>query len=131
MKIGEIMTTDVKWIEHDATVEDLERFLIQSRASGVPVCSGPDNLVGIVSKTDLIRYLSCRNTATDPEVDGDTHVWQIMTPDVLTAQVDDDVRSIAETMLAEGVHRVIVYRGDDVAGIATSFDMLRAVMLEK
>ncbi len=121
MKISEIMNTDVISILFDATLDVLEDLLTSKCISGVPVLSADGELMGIVSKTDVIRRFS-----EDSKLfKRDTRVWEIMTPDVIWASVDDDITTVAQRMVEARVHRVLVYNGETVAGIVASFDFVR------
>lgn len=48
-----------------------------------------------------------------------------MTPVVISVGRDAPVSQIARMMLTDHIHRVIVRDGESIAGIVTSFDMLR------
>jgi CBS domain-containing protein len=52
-------------------------------------------------------------------------VGDIMTPVVISVGRDMPVSRIARLMLNDHIHRVIVRDGESIAGIVTSFDMLR------
>lgn len=57
-------------------------------------------------------------------------VRDIMTPAVFAVDLDTPVPKVAETMLANHVHRLLVTRGDQVAGIITSSDLLGLLVEE-
>ncbi len=57
LKIGEVMGRDPITVRPDMTMSELRDILRDHRISGVPVLDG-DELVGIVSIEDLIRWLS-------------------------------------------------------------------------
>jgi CBS domain-containing protein len=55
--VGDVMTTDVITVEADATVEDVATLMVDRDVSRVPVMEG-GRLVGIVSKSDIVRSLA-------------------------------------------------------------------------
>lgn len=57
----------------------------------------------------------------------DHSVGEVMTPKVLTLAPDVDVRTAAEYMRNEGIHRVLVVEGKKIVGIVTTSDVTRAV----
>ncbi|MBD3235301.1 MAG: CBS domain-containing protein [Candidatus Eisenbacteria bacterium] len=59
LKIEQVMRTDVVTIASDATMSELREILREHSISGVPVVDG-DELVGLASIEDLIRWLSSR-----------------------------------------------------------------------
>jgi CBS domain-containing protein len=54
---GEIMTTTVYSIREDATVEDVAELMYEREVNPVPVLNAQRRLVGIVSRSDLIRLM--------------------------------------------------------------------------
>jgi CBS domain-containing protein len=57
MRIKEFMIHDVISVNEDTTVKELLSILVSKRIGGVPVVSGDDILVGVISDGDVIRYL--------------------------------------------------------------------------
>jgi CBS domain-containing protein len=60
----DIMTTPVKTIAADAEIEDVATVMVENRANPLPVMEG-EQMVGIVSHTDLIRTLEEAPAAGD------------------------------------------------------------------
>ncbi len=58
MKVGDIMRQNVLTVAPDATVQELLRFLSDNEISGAPVVSERDEIKGVVSATDVIRYVA-------------------------------------------------------------------------
>ncbi|MBN1193170.1 MAG: CBS domain-containing protein [Coriobacteriia bacterium] len=54
--VGDVMTTDVVAIQADVSVGDVATLMVERDVSRVPVLEG-DKLVGIVSKSDIVRSL--------------------------------------------------------------------------
>jgi CBS domain-containing protein len=55
--VADVMTTDPLTVAPDATVEDVATLLVDREVARVPVMDG-DTLVGIVSKSDIVRMLA-------------------------------------------------------------------------
>jgi CBS domain-containing protein len=53
--VRDIMQSDVVTVTTDATARDVARILADEQISGVPVLDGAEQLVGVVSSTDLVR----------------------------------------------------------------------------
>jgi len=72
MQVGEVMTTDLKTIDQDDTIEHAAVTMEEARVSGLPVV-GPHGLVGILTITDLLRalvgFLGLREGGTRVTVD--------------------------------------------------------------
>ncbi len=123
MKICEIMHPDVETIQCDATIAELERLLRQHRISGLPVVSPDGELMGIVSKTDILSRLDLDGSLARSQ----KKVWEIMTPDILWVDAQEEVAEVARKMVEARVHRVLVYEAAALRGIVTSFDFMRVV----
>lgn len=53
---GDVMTRNVIAVPADMPIEDLAGFLISNGISGAPVTNDEDELVGVVSLTDIARF---------------------------------------------------------------------------
>lgn len=53
---GDVMTRDVIPVPADMPLEDLAGFLTSHGISGAPVTNDEDELIGVVSLTDIARY---------------------------------------------------------------------------
>ena len=123
MKISEIMNGPVEMVLPNLHISALEQVLKQRGFGDAPVVSVTGERIGIVSKTDLLRSFM-----QDPTLrKRDAEVWEIMTPDVLCAQTGDSLACVAKTMVEARVHRVLVYEGDSLVGIASTLDFLGAI----
>ena len=141
----DIMNPDVLTVCDDMLVRDLALFLTEHEISGAPVVDPDGKPVGVVSETDIVSvdragrkddpapyYLrafenrfaveSIRGLRVEHEA---LTVGDIMTPVVISVSRDMPVARIARLMLNDHIHRVIVRDGESIAGIVTSFDMLR------
>jgi CBS domain-containing protein len=54
-RVRDIMKTEVVSVRPDTTVRELVKLLAEHRIGGVPVLGDQDELVGIVTATDLVR----------------------------------------------------------------------------
>lgn len=55
--VGDVMTVDPVTVAADASMEDVATLLVEREVSRLPVMDG-DTLVGIVSKSDLVRAIA-------------------------------------------------------------------------
>ena len=147
----DIMNAPAITINQDRTVGDLMQLLDENRITGVPVVDDDGRLVGVVSITDLLA-LGVDDTPeegslesdfhTSPAMDGlsgarsflvpdgevlDRPVRSIMSSNVITATLDTEVGSLADTMVTHNVHRLIVVQGDRTEGIVSVKDILHAL----
>jgi len=61
----DIMTTPVTTISPDASIEDLATMMVSNRANPLPVMDEQGRMIGIVSRTDILRVLEDLEVALD------------------------------------------------------------------
>ncbi len=121
----DVMQKGVMTVNPELPIESFEEFLNTEEISGAPVQDEMGNIIGVVSKTDLVRALSHREEGGEDPLGGELTVEDIMTPDVVTVSPDDEVKAVARIMVEGKLHRVLVADTEGVRGIVTSFDLLK------
>jgi CBS domain-containing protein len=137
LNVRDVMTTDVVTVPPDCDVESIVELLIACNISGVPVVDGDGCLLGIVSKTDLLRALGrsesdAASAAFDPACGEPSRPMRvakdIMTSFAFTLRPDVSVKAAAALLAYEGVHRApVVGAGGRVVGMFSTMDLARAV----
>lgn len=56
-KVEDVMTTDIRTINKDATVREAANMMIRYNINRLPVMDGNDDLVGIVTRADIVRSM--------------------------------------------------------------------------
>lgn len=144
----DIMTPEPVCVEFGMTIRDIARIFEENEISGAPVVDGGGHLVGVVSRTDLVKRYSDGGIDRDPsmliemfgsndEEDEDgmgpmpqqvVTVDDFMSTEPITAAPSTPIREIASSMVAARVHRVIVIDRERVpVGIVTSLDLVKAL----
>jgi len=57
-KISDIMSSNITKIKNTETIRKASELLIKGHFHSLPVVDGDDHIVGIVTSTDLIKYLN-------------------------------------------------------------------------
>ncbi len=150
---SDVMQREVRSVAPSMPLAELERVLIRSRISGVPVVEA-GRVVGLVSRSDLVRKLVLERgfaeelaEVYDPQ-DPDESVtpeemeriedaiaarWQdatvadAMIRDFVAVGPDEPVDKLARVLVERGIHRVIVLEDERLAGIVSSLDLVRLV----
>ncbi len=130
MRALDIMQKGVMTVSPELSVTDLEEFLTIEEISGVPVTGPGGQIMGIVSKTDIVRTLSETAHQRSELLQPDLTAGDIMTKGTITVRPDEDVREVARCMIDGHLHRVIVTSSEDVLGIITTFDLLKLITRE-
>jgi len=55
---GELMQTTVYSIREDATIEEVASLMFERKVNPVPVISVEDRLIGIISRSDIVRLMA-------------------------------------------------------------------------
>jgi CBS domain-containing protein len=123
MKISDILRVkgaDVLTTPADATVRELIATLVENNIGALVVVDG-DEVLGIVSERDVVRRLhEWGDTLLESEVS------QIMTSDVVSCTLDDDVDQIAETMTERRVRHMPVLADGSLAGLVSIGDVVKS-----
>lgn len=132
MKVADLMRTDVKTVDIDATVEDAITTLADVHVSALPVTDARGKIVGVLSTTDILGALS---ETTEPEMRerlfDDTPVRDLMTPRSRVIGPDADVLEAAKEMLYLDVHRLFVEDEGRLVGVISQTDIVAAVATAK
>ena len=119
MKISEVMTRDVQTISPNDPVQQAASFMLGADAGSIPVTEG-DRLIGMITDRDI----AVRGVAKG--YGPDTPVRELMTNDLVTAHIDDDVEKAASRMSEAKVRRLPVIDHDErLCGIVSLGDLSR------
>ncbi len=112
-------------VGRDATVHDAAASLSRSGIGLVVVCDGAGSLEGVLSKSDLVRYLGRPNGAPPS-------VSTLMSTAVVACGPKDDVREVWQTMAARNLQNIPVLEGGArPVGILDIRDAMKALFEEE
>lgn len=139
----DIMTRKVIVVKKDMRVNDLIELFLKNKISCAPVVDRKKKLVGIITKTDILgRFmdfdldftlkaglkdiLESHPDLSEVKVSSETvsKVGQIMTPNPITASENTAIGKLAEVMIENGIHRLIIKKVGKIVGIVSTLDML-------
>lgn len=128
----DVMESDVLTVRDTLPLDELARQLSERRISGAPVLDRHGKLVGVISSRDLVRGPHEAEIMLDEYLDGyvaepGVLVQDLMTPVVHRVEETTPLAAVVELMVKERIHRVIVVRGEELAGILTTMDLLRTL----
>ena len=116
----EIMTEDVVTINPESSLEEAIELMLLQEISGLPVTDNEGHLVGIVTEFALLAIVY------DDKIRQES-VSTHMTTDVLTIDVDDPIRKIADMCIVHRVRRAPVMHNGRIVGLIARHDVLRAL----
>jgi CBS domain-containing protein len=152
VRAGEIMSRTLVCASPEQDLAQLDEILIEQRIGGVPVVDD-GKLVGVVSRSDVARVQVLMNSldglVTDrlrwmSQADGFEHserpefkafrssigglkVKDVMHHEVVTCTPDERIVAVAEMMVRQHIHRVIVVDGQRPVGVISSLDLARLI----
>lgn len=116
----DIMTDRVVTIGPEAFLQEAIEVLLAMHNSGLPVVDDDGRLVGIITEFALLTTAYDATSACDK-------VAKHMTTDVLTVDVNDPMRKVADQFIVHRVRRVPVLEKGRLVGLITRRDVLKAV----
>ena len=152
-KVSDVMRTKVLTISPEKLLPDLERKLLSSRVGALPVVEPDGRLVGIVSRSDVVRQLCLERSLGEAMADAyrsqtddqfaekaqrdvggvigermeQLAVREVMIRDVLTVEPGLALAKAAQLMVERHVHRLPVVEDGRLVGIMSSLDLARVV----
>jgi len=116
-KVSEVMTSNVKVVRPNETVQNAAKMMADQDVGAIPVCDGK-RLQGMITDRDItIR-------ATAEGRGGDTPVNEVMTTDVIWCTGDDDTQEVLARMADAQVRRIPVVDQDrNLVGIVALGDL--------
>ena len=152
MTVSDVMQREVLAVDAGWSLEELADFLVDNSISGAPVVAEDNELVGVVSLTDIVRQNRLQEHGSGAQDTHDVYLFEldrqmgkdelrelhiqyetpvmvrdIMTPMIFSVNEDTSVQAVAETMLKGRIHRVFVTRDNRLNGIITALDMLKII----
>lgn len=153
IRVADVMQRELATIEPHTSLADLERALLRARVGAMPVVERAGRLVGIVSRSDVVRQLALERSLGEAMADAYRDqtdeafveksrraiaevvgqrmerlcVRDVMIRDVLTASPDMPLAEAARLMLQRHVHRLPVLESGKLVGIVSSLDFARVV----
>ena len=109
----------------DDSVYAAIRLMAEKSIGAVLVMQGPQ-LAGIVSERDYARKVILHDRSSR-----DTPVRDIMTSDVVTVGLDFSVERCMQLMTQHRIRHLPVMRGDEVVGVVSIGDLVKAVIEEQ
>lgn len=131
LKATDVMTQDPATVRDTKTLAVATHLMVEHRIKRVPVSDDAGRLVGILSRSDVLRAVG--ETFPSDAADGGPHpgaqtVADVMRRDAPTVRADADLAGILDAVVSTRLNRAVVLDEDDqVLGIITDADVIRSV----
>jgi CBS domain-containing protein len=146
MKVSDVMTTGLITATEEETIGSVIGKMVMRRCGAIPVVSGEDRLVGIVTIRDVLLPLypnygdyvhdNIRSRDFEEMENGyrkllETKVAELMTPDPLTVSPSDPVLKAASYMGLRNLRRIPVTDKGRLVGMISIGDINRGLFLHR
>ncbi len=133
--ISSIMTQRVLTISPEDKVKLAKETFETNRIHHLPVMQ-EEQLVGILSSSDLLHFMRYLDKDSQEPYLNDLRlknykVGEIMQTNLATVNQADSIRSILEVFSQNVFHALPVMNGDELVGIVTTQDIVKALLLEE
>ncbi len=118
MKISGILNKDVKTISENETIHQALQLMTAMKHNGLPVVNQNNELVGMVVKADIYRFL------IDPGRFEGYPVERVMSKSVITAEAGEDIVSIAKRIRDNNIVAMPVVDNKTVIGMVSLEDIV-------
>ncbi|KXI27829.1 CBS domain-containing protein [Paraglaciecola hydrolytica] len=148
--LAEAMSKQVLTVYEGWSIKRLSQFFIKHDISGAPVIAADDELVGVVTQSDIIRFESNEPNKQDiiklvrqhygpfggPISEAEVRriqdrakdyctVNSIMTPIVVSIDINSSLEQAYNMILTQQVHRLFITQNGLLVGVLTAMDILR------
>ena len=123
------MTRDLEIAHVDTPLDKIARTMNMRDVSGVPILDARGRLVGVVTRTDLIRLglHASRRPARTAMTLPHQRASDVMTHGAIEVTSATSLRHAARLMIDHEIHRVFVTEGGQLAGVLSAVDLAAAV----
>ncbi len=118
MLVKDIMITDVKTIEPEATIQDAAKDMVRFKIGSLIVVKN-EKLSGIMTDRDRIGKV-----VAEGKLPSGVKVKEIMTKDVIVITPDADIEEAVEAMIENNIKKLPVVSKGALVGIVTAVDLM-------
>jgi CBS domain-containing protein len=147
---GDYMQRDVVTVTPDSTLREALSLMTENHVTGLPVMDNVSRCIGLITANDILNYEQehAGEAADDGTVDffdpesqqwnsvplsafgleefGHVRVQDVMTRDLIWVDRDTSLKDVAQRMVNERVHRVLVMdMTSRLYGILSAYDFVR------
>ena len=145
MKISSIMNKKLITLKKNDTFGKAVKTLSKNQISGCPVVDGKNNILGIVTQSDIIKAIDVYSgiktgdffSLVENIIKGNENagfakmhskkIAEFMQSDVISIGAEESISAAAKLMNKHRIDRLIVTKNDRLAGIVTKSDIVDAL----
>ncbi len=117
MKIKDIMTTNVQYVNPQSSLNEVANQMKDLNVGSIPVCDQTTKVLGIVTDRDIVvRGISTNAQST-------SSVSDVMTRNPVTVTPDTSIKEASKLMSEHQIRRLPVIEGDKLIGMVAIGDL--------
>ncbi len=127
-RVEDCMSRNVVSCGIDDSLQKIYSKIVESTFDALPVMK-KGSLVGIISRSDLLRKGTLRRAINNPHTD--MTVESVMTTPALTIAPDERIDTAAQLLARHDISRLPVVAGGEMVGILDRHDVLNALKVQE
>lgn len=151
--LQDLMSTKILTVNEAWSIKQLAGYFVEHNISGAPVVSQSDELLGVVSQSDVVQFES--RTLTEDELkkmmehycgpfsgelkqddiehlrdkaSENSSVNSIMTPKVVSVDLNTPITEACKVIVEKKIHRLFITKGGILVGVITAHDVLQKLL---
>jgi len=133
--LAPLMVKDPISVSQDVSLKDVMAIMEQDKLSHLLVNNNDSNLVGIISKADILKKVKSLLSETTGQtysnfVTQSLNASDVMTADYISVKPDDSLDYGVELLLQKEFHCLPVVENGKPVGIVTFYDLLKGYYQE-
>jgi CBS domain-containing membrane protein len=130
--VSHIMTTELTTVNVTQSLREVVKTFEENNFRHLPVVSG-DDLIGIISKTDILRISYGSNfgeqeSQIDDAIFDMLSINQVMRTNLHTIEPETTIKEAAEIFSQAEFHALPVVQGKKLVGIVTTTDIIKYLL---
>ena len=133
LAVHEYMTSPALTVGADTRLASVRELLEAEKVSAVGVTDAAGKLVGVVSRSDLVRAGKLQRVGEKREALlelPDAAAAEVMAKNPITVTRDSSLGAAGKLMAKKHIHRVFVEVGGECVGVLSTTDVMRAICEE-
>jgi CBS domain-containing protein len=128
VRVADLMTLDPVVIRNDEPVDRAKELLERYRITGLPVVDDAGALVGVISQTDLVHASLPHISDVIRHKSRELRVGELMSVPPITISMSASIKSAAQVMTWERVHRLVATNEDgQPIGVLSASDIVALI----
>ncbi|MFA6378298.1 MAG: CBS domain-containing protein [Candidatus Omnitrophota bacterium] len=125
IRAEDLMTTNILTVKEDLSLAEVSDLMIKKRVSGLPVVREKDELVGIITATDLFTLIDIIRSGSVKEDALNPKVSFAMSTNILSIEKSTTLDEIITLMKRKNIHTLPVCEHGKMVGIIGRRDVFK------